>query len=76
MTTSMQTRLAQGAARDAEGAWKQHRANCPACSRSFPHTGSCAAGCALRDEAQRLRSEARREADLDKAPNQDQETLF
>lgn len=75
---SMQTRLAQGAARDAEAKWKQHQGACPACARAGRDRAGipCSPGAGLRDEAARLRREALREARLDKAPNPAQEALF
>lgn len=78
MAASMQTRLARGAARDAESEWKRHAALCPRCSRLKRDWNSrpCGTGAELKEEAARLRKDARREAELDKAPNPDQEALF
>jgi hypothetical protein len=76
--SSMQTRLAQGAARDADRKWKQHAAGCARCSRLSRNRSAepCGPGAELRSEAQLLRAEARRQAALDKAPNPDQGTLI
>jgi hypothetical protein len=75
---SLQTRLAQGAARDAESEWKRHAGHCPRCSRLARDRGAepCGVGAEIRNEAHRLRAVAKREAALDKAPNPNQEALF
>jgi hypothetical protein len=77
MTASMQTRLAQGAARDAEAEWKQHAGMCPQCSRLAHDRGAqpCGAGAGLRNGSRQLRAAARRGAELDKQPAPGQEML-
>jgi len=75
---SMQTRLAQGAAADAEKEWKRHMGMCPACSRVKRDRQAlpCGPGAELRNELGQLRAKARSEARADKAPNSDQLTLL
>jgi hypothetical protein len=74
----LSTRLAQGAARDAEREWKQHQGVCARCSRlkSDKSAEPCAAGAPLRNELAALREVARIEAKLDKLPVAGQQSLF
>jgi len=77
---SMQTRLAQGAARDAETRWKQHAGNCAPCSNAIRHryvsAQPCSAGADLLNERCHLAAEARREAELDQQPPANMDPLF
>jgi hypothetical protein len=61
---SLQTTMAQGAARDAESAAKLHRAHCTRCGKR----DRCAQGRELATAAQDARAEARRQAAQDRAP--------
>jgi hypothetical protein len=76
--TSMQTRIAQGAARDAEAEWKRHAVHCPRCSRPARDRAAelCGPGTVLRNESRRLRRAARHESELDKQVPEVQEPLF
>jgi hypothetical protein len=76
--SSMATRLAQAAARDASTAWKRHAGTCARCSRVGKDRGAepCTVGAELRNEASRLSADARREAELDKQPIPGSETLW
>jgi hypothetical protein len=78
MSLSMETRLAQGATRDAELEWKRHAGGCVRCSRLAYDRGAepCGPGAGLRNEARSLRATARKEAEFDKQPAPGQESLF
>lgn len=75
---SMETRLSQAAAKDAETEWKQHSGMCPRYSRLARDRAAepCGAGAGLREVAKQLRKVARIDAQLDKAPIEGQGTLF
>lgn len=75
---SMQTRLAQAAARDAQTVWRQHKGTCAACSRVGKDRGAlpCSSGAELRNESTRLGTIARNQARLDLEPIPGSETLF
>jgi hypothetical protein len=77
--SSLQTRLAQAAARAAERAWEQHRRHCWACAIAVTRKRSadlCPEGAKARELAADLRAEARREARLDRLPDPNQGALF
>jgi hypothetical protein len=76
---SLQTRIARAAAQEAERAWEHHRRQCWACDIAAArrrYADLCPEGAKARELAADLRAEAWREAELDKAQNPDQGTLF
>ena len=75
---SLATKLAQGAAADAEQDWKRHQGVCQSCHPrgGRPAVLLCPAGSRLKTAAAAARTAARAEAEADREPNPDQETLF
>lgn len=79
MTASLQTRLAQGAARAADADWKAHAANCGNCgrkARGSQTAAPCTTGAELLAARTRANAAFSHERKLDKAPPVNMDTLF
>jgi hypothetical protein len=76
---SLQTTLAEGAARDAEAKWARHRgaecAQCDLATRRRRPADRCGFGSAFAAAAAELRAEAQEQKRLDRLPNPNQGQL-
>lgn len=71
---SLETKLAQSAARDAWTVWLRHAMECPQCGN--PKMGRCQEGYELHDVADAARKAAKESARLDRQPIDGQAILF
>ena len=69
---SLQTTMARASARIAEQRWQEHRKTCSRCRPRQP----CADGREALQQRDESRAEAKRQAELDAAPDPNQGTLF
>jgi len=76
--SSIETTLARYEARAADEAWSRHRVNCPQCARAGQRGGPvpCEAGLPILQAKLDAAAELKRNRDLDRQPNPDQEPLF
>ena len=76
---SLETTLANAAARDAERRWREHKGHCPRCTREARGRnwdGLCGSGYSLWTAHRASQEELAENRRLDKLPSPDQEELF
>ena len=74
---SLDTTIAQAAARDAEAAWNRHRKTCATCGRRLRDPAAeCAQGAQLANDAREARQAARAAKAADDAPGPGDVPLF